>query len=113
PRTLPLFSSFSFDALMAARDAAPEIPRGYLVDAVPPDWRVRLQALAAVALHVNHETLTPDLAQQVRAAGCGLFCYTVNDPVRAREILSWGVDGFCTDRIDLIGADFSASAAAM
>ncbi|MEO6353788.1 MAG: glycerophosphodiester phosphodiesterase family protein, partial [Burkholderiaceae bacterium] len=42
PRTLPLFSSFSFDALMAARDAAPEIPRGYLVDAVPPDWRVRL-----------------------------------------------------------------------
>jgi glycerophosphoryl diester phosphodiesterase len=31
----------------------------------------------------------------------------VNEPERAREILSWGVDAFCTDRIDLIGPDFS------
>jgi len=112
PRALPLFSSFSFEALSAARSGAPEIPRGLLVDAVPPDWRARLEELAAVALHVNHETLTPDLARQVRGAGFGLFCYTVNDPARAREILSWGVDGFCTDRIDLIGADFPAPAAA-
>ncbi|HEY0590111.1 MAG TPA: glycerophosphodiester phosphodiesterase family protein, partial [Pseudoduganella sp.] len=37
----------------------------------------------------------------------GLFCYTVNTPERAREILSLGVDAFCTDRIDLIGPDFS------
>jgi glycerophosphoryl diester phosphodiesterase len=110
PRTIPLFSSFSIEALMAARAVAPEIPRGYLVDAVPPDWHARLQALAAVALHVNHETLTPDLAQKIRAAGFGLFCYTVNDPVRARTLLAWGVDGFCTDRIDLIGADFSLTA---
>ncbi|WP_339939007.1 glycerophosphodiester phosphodiesterase family protein, partial [Undibacterium luofuense] len=36
----------------------------------------------------------------------GLFCYTVNSPERARELLSWGVDAFCTDRIDLIPADF-------
>lgn len=106
PRTIPLFSSFSIEALMAARAVAAEIPRGYLVDAVPPDWHARLQVLAAVALHVNHETLTPDLARQVKAAGFGLFCYTVNDPVRARTLLAWGVDGFCTDRIDLIDADF-------
>ncbi len=107
PRRLPLFSSFSFDALMAAREAAPEIPRGYLVDAVPSDWRDRLETLAAVALHTNHQNLTCALVQQVKAAGYGLFCYTVNDPARAAEILSWGVDGFCTDRIDLIGADFA------
>lgn len=107
PHALPLFSSFSFDALRAARIAAPEIPRGYLVNAIPPDWHACLQALAAVALHANHEMLTPDLVQRVKAAGFGLFCYTVNDPGRAREILSWGVDGFCTDRIDLIGADFA------
>ncbi|MEO8600207.1 MAG: glycerophosphodiester phosphodiesterase [bacterium] len=110
PRALPLFSSFSFDALMAAREVAPEIPRGYLVDVIPPDWHVRLLALAAVALHVNHETLTQDLAKQVKAAGFGLFCYTVNDSLRAREILSWGVDGFCTDHIDLIGVDFLRAA---
>jgi glycerophosphoryl diester phosphodiesterase len=30
----------------------------------------------------------------------------VDEPERAREILSWSVDAFCTNRIDLIGPDF-------
>ena len=102
----PLLSSFSFDALMAAKTAAPEIARGYLADVIPPDWLERLRALDAVALHTNQKNLTPQLAQEIKQAGYGLFCYTVNDPARAREILSWGVDAFCTDRIDLIGPDF-------
>jgi glycerophosphoryl diester phosphodiesterase len=104
---LPLFSSFSFDALAAARLAAPDIPRGYLVDAIAPDWLDRLHALDAAALHANHKNLLPERAQAVKREGFGLFCYTVNDPARAREILSWGVDALCTDRIDLIGPDFS------
>ncbi|MEG2962031.1 MAG: glycerophosphodiester phosphodiesterase family protein, partial [Janthinobacterium sp.] len=48
--------------------------------------------------------LTPELAQEVKGRGFGLFCYTVNTPERASELLAWGVDGFCTDRIDLIKA---------
>jgi glycerophosphoryl diester phosphodiesterase len=103
----PLLSSFSYDALLAAKVAASVIPRGYLVDTIPSDWRQRLEALEAVALHTNHKNLSPQLAQAVKDAGYGLFCYTVNEPARAREILSWGVDAFCTDRIDLIGPDFS------
>jgi len=102
-RSLPLFSSFSFAALIAAKRTAPGIPRGYLVDTIPHDWLLRLQELEAVALHTNHKNLTPALAQAVKQAGYGLFCYTVNEPARAEEIRSWGVDGFCTDRIDLIG----------
>src|SRR5450830_99339 len=102
-RSLPLFSSFSCDALMAAKRVAPGIPRGFLVDKIPADWEQQLQALDAVALHTSHKNLTPELAQAVKQAGYGLFCYTVNEPARAEEILAWGVDGFCTDRIDLIG----------
>jgi glycerophosphoryl diester phosphodiesterase len=103
---LPLLSSFSVEALLAAKSAAPEIPRGYLASAIPGDWQDRLQALGAVALHTNHQKLSPELAAAVKKEGFGLFCYTVNDPSRAREILAWGVDAFCTDRIDLIGPDF-------
>lgn len=105
--SLPLFSSFSIEALRAARAAAPEIPRGYLVDAIPADWHERLLAVDALALHVNQEHLSAQQAQAVKATGFGLLCYTVNQPQRAREILAWGVDAFCTDRIDLIPADFS------
>ncbi|HYD78570.1 MAG TPA: glycerophosphodiester phosphodiesterase [Paucimonas sp.] len=104
---LPLFSSFSFDAVAAARDAAPELPRGLLMDAIGADWRERLDALGAVALHTNHKHLSNAQARAVKQAGFGLFCYTVNDAERARELLRWGVDGFCTDRIDAIGPRFS------
>ena len=103
---LPLLSSFSFDALLAVKQAAPDLPRGYLVDVIPNDWHGLLDRLGAVALHTNHKNLTRAQAQAVKDAGFGLFCYTVNDTARATEILSWGVDAFCTDRIDLIGADF-------
>ncbi|MDB5762361.1 MAG: ugpQ [Herminiimonas sp.] len=103
---LPLLSSFSFDALLEAKAVAPEIPRGYLVSAIPADWQDRLDELGAVALHTNQKNLSAKQAQVVKKAGYGLFCYTVNEPMRAREILLWGVDAFCTDRIDLIGPDF-------
>jgi glycerophosphoryl diester phosphodiesterase len=106
---LPLLSSFSFAALRAAQVAAPDIPRGFLTDAIEDDWQERLQELDAVALHTNHKYLSPMQAQSVSQAGYGLFCYTVNKPARAKEILGWGVDGFCTDRIDLIGADFAGA----
>lgn len=103
---VPLFSSFKKAALIAARAAAPDIPRGYLLDRIPENWRAELEDVGAVALHTNHKHLTPELAAAVKDAGYWLFCYTVNEPARAREILGWGVDAFCTDRIDLIGPDF-------
>jgi len=99
---LPLLSSFSIAALQAARQAAPELARGWLVEEIPDDWVQQARELGVVALHCNHKLLTPALAQAVKAEGLGLFCYTVNTPERASELLAWGVDGFCTDRIDLI-----------
>jgi glycerophosphoryl diester phosphodiesterase len=103
---VPLLSSFGVEALMAARTAAPDLPRGWLVDDIPPEWEAQLATLGCVSLHADHETLTSDLARKVKDAGYWLFCYTVDDPDRAREIFDWGVDALCTDRIDLIGPDF-------
>jgi len=104
---VPLLSSFSETALAAAREAAPQVPRAWLTKALPPDWETRARALDAVAIHTDHKRLTAAAAAQVKAAGFGLFCYTVNVPARARELFGWGVDGLCTDRIDLIPADFA------
>ena len=108
--SVPLLSSFSVEALEAARRAAPDLPRGWLLDRVPRDWGVRCAALGAVALHVNHKHLSADLAKEIKASGLWLFCYTVNDRARARRLLDWGVDAFCTDVIDVIGPDFASRA---
>ena len=101
-----LLSSFSIEALLAARDAAPEVPRAWLVDAVPADWASTLRRLDATALHVNARSLTAASAQAIQEAGYGLFCYTVNEPDQAHALRAIGVDAICTDRLDLIGAHF-------
>jgi len=102
---VPLLSSFSELALESAREVAPDVPRALLMSELPPDWERRVRAVDAVAVHTNHRHLTRALSEAVKAAGFALFCYTVNEPARARELLGWGVDAFCTDRIDLIGPD--------
>lgn len=114
--TLPagsvLLSSFSMEALVAAREAAPAVPRALLVGAVPDDWEDRLQSLEAVALHVAADRLSPGQAGAIKAAGFGLMAYTVNQPERARALFAIGVDAVCTDRLDLIGAGCDPAASA-
>jgi glycerophosphoryl diester phosphodiesterase len=102
----PLLSSFSREAMAAARSAVPDLPRGLLVGLVPADWDEQLETLECVALHCSHKHLTQALARTIKDAGYWLFCYTVNDLVRARELFDWGVDAFCTDRIDVIPSTF-------
>jgi len=104
---VPLLSSFSAAALAAAHQAAPALPRACLLSTLGSDWTAQAEAAGAVAIHTNHLHLSAALARAVKARGYALFCYTVNDPARAAELLSWGVDAFCTDRIDLIGPDFA------
>jgi glycerophosphoryl diester phosphodiesterase len=62
--------------------------------------------LACVSLHADHKTLDEHLVAEIKDSGLRILAYTVNDPERARELATWGVDAICTDRIDVIGADF-------
>jgi glycerophosphoryl diester phosphodiesterase len=103
----PLLSSFSVVALLEARRVAPDLARAWLVDRIPRNWQAQARALEVAALHVNARHATPELVRSVHQAGYGLFCYTVNDVLRARQLFDWGVDAFCTDRIDLIGPQFA------
>ena len=104
---LPVLSSFAPAALIAAREVAPNLRRGWLVDRVPLEWHKGLARLGCVSLHTNHRHLTGQQAHEIKRAGTWLFCYTVNSPQRARTLFSWGVDAFCTDAIDRIPADLA------
>lgn len=98
----PLLSSFSIDALEAARRAAPGLSRGLLVQEVAADWRQRLEGLGCLSLHARHDTLGERLVREVTEAGYGLMCYTVDRPQDAARLWNWGVDAVVTDRIDLL-----------
>lgn len=106
PGMVPLLSSFSEAALAAARIAAPQLPRGLLLDAVPADWHARMTALDCASLHCNQARLDERAARAIVDAGYGLAAWTVNDPDAARRLFAWGVDAVFTDRLDAIGPDF-------
>ena len=102
----PLLSSFSFEALMAAKEAAPELPRGWLVDEFEEaDWG-RLKALGAVSLHTNHRKIDRVDVERLHAEGYRLMLYTVNEPAMAERMFTRGVDGIFTDNLRDFAARF-------
>jgi glycerophosphoryl diester phosphodiesterase len=99
----PLLSSFSEEALAAAAQAAPELPRALLfARELPDDWQLRATKLGCKGINLNTRYLTREVAQQVLDAGYALSVYTVNDPARARELLQWGCHGIFTDEVKTI-----------
>lgn len=97
----PLLSSFSEEALVAARKCSPASPRALVVDAIPPDWRERLQGLGCLALHCAASHLTAELAAGLTAAGVPFACYTVNSVAAAERLFGLGAVALFTDRLDL------------
>jgi len=98
----PLLSSFSAISLKAAMIEAPDLPRGYLTDALPENWQYILAELKCVSVHLKHTSVTLDVVRNIHDAGYRVAVWTVNDAARAQELLDWGVDAVITDAIDRI-----------
>lgn len=65
-------------------------------------------------LAVNHRLLDPERVGRLKEAGCRLVAWTVNSLERARQLVSWGVDGVVSDHVailEALKADASRSAA--
>ena len=101
----PLLSSFDEASLVAARVAAPLLPRALLLDELGGDWADRLRALHCVALDANHEALSAEIVKTAHRGGFRVCSYTPNDPARVAEIAGWGVDTIITDAIDQVDAN--------
>ena len=97
----PLLSSFRPEALAAARDVVPELPRALLLDALREGWVQEAQALGCVAIVCNHALWDAATVAQAQAAGMRTLSYTVNDGAEAQRLAELGTDGVITDRIDL------------
>ena len=97
---LPLVSSFSFDALAAARRTAPELPLGCLWVRPHADWLAAFTALGAFSLHCARDKLDEQTLQAARGRDIPVLCYTVNERPVAEALLARGVSALFSDRID-------------
>ena len=95
----PIFTSFSFEALIAAKEAVPEIPRGWLIGRfTDADWK-RLEDLEAVALVTHYKHFAPADVERVKTAGYRVMLYTINEADVAQRYLDAGVDAIVTDNL--------------
>lgn len=101
---LPLVSSFSEEALFAARQAAPQLPLGCLWERPPHDWQVRHEALGAFSLHCAASKLDDSVLGMAKAGGVPVLCYTVNQRSSAEALFRRGVTSVFSDRIDVLGS---------
>jgi glycerophosphoryl diester phosphodiesterase len=98
----PLLSSFSEAALEAARDAVAQLPRAWLSETLPADWRDRALALGCIAVDLKHTLVSEAVTAEAHAAGLRVATWTANDPERVTKLLQWGVDSVITDAVDVI-----------
>jgi glycerophosphoryl diester phosphodiesterase len=95
-----LFTSFKPDALRGARDTAPEVPRGLLLDTLWAGWEAVADKLAVTAVVTNYLVMDANLVQRLHGQGRRTLVYTVNDPSVAQWLESIGIDGIVTDAVD-------------
>ena len=96
----PLLTSFSAEALQGAQAAAPGLPRGLLLNALPNGWLELAVALGCVAVVCQHALWNSANVAAVHGAGLRALSYTVNDDSVARRLMGLGTDGIITDRVD-------------
>ncbi|HMN20318.1 MAG TPA: glycerophosphodiester phosphodiesterase [Ottowia sp.] len=102
--TPPLLSSFQAASLRAAQQAAPELPRGLLLETLRDGWLDTARALACRAVTADHPQWTPDTVARAQDAGLRVLSYTVNDEAAAQRLTALGTDGIFTDSVDRLGA---------
>ena len=99
----PLLSSFKPEAIAAARDAEPDLPRALLLDKLWDGWPEAAEALGVVAVITNYRLMDRALIERLHAKGWRALVYTVNDGKIAERLIADGIDGIITDTVDQLG----------
>ncbi|MFT7721781.1 MAG: glycerophosphodiester phosphodiesterase [Roseateles sp.] len=101
--TPPLLSSFKPEALAAARDAAPALPRALLLDTLWDGWPGAAARLGVAAVITNWRLMDRALIERLHGQGWRALVYTVNDADVAGRLIADGIDGLITDAVDRLG----------
>ncbi len=108
--------SFDWRGLCHLRDRWPRVPLGWLTapETANPTWRgvvaqsslsvpatVAAAGVAGATWAPDFRELDPDLVAEAHGLGLRVVPWTVNEPDVMAQLISWGVEGLCTDRPDL------------
>ena len=96
----PLLTSFQSDSLVGAKEAAPELRRGLLLEELWSGWQTTATELDCQALICDHPLWNPELRDEARRLGLRALAFTVNDSESVQRLQALQLDGLITDRVD-------------
>ena len=99
----PLLTTFKTEALVAAKQTAPLLPRGLLLDSLWDGWLEAALELECVAIVCNYKLWNEELVETVHAQKIRCLSYTVNEQDIADSLIALGTDGIITDSVDELG----------
>ncbi|MGB1007830.1 MAG: glycerophosphodiester phosphodiesterase family protein, partial [Thalassobaculaceae bacterium] len=97
PADQVVITSFDWSAIAWLAARAPIWPRGLLTKGLDGSWARVGAELGCRSVHVGERALDPASIAAIHDAGFLAAAYTVNDPARARALLTAGVDALITD----------------
>lgn len=96
-----LISSFRFETVDRCRRLAPQLRSAHLVYGLDADVIDRAASAGFSAVHPWLGGVSDAEVRRAHAAGLAVNVWTCNDPASLARLMSWGVDGVCTDVPDV------------
>lgn len=94
--------SFNSSAIQTVRSLEPRLPTGYIIgnkeNIQPIQLCQQLGLLGSNLLNVDHSLITEDFIYEIRRRGITLWCWTVDDIDRMRELQELGIQGITSNR---------------
>jgi len=94
--------SFHSSAIQTVRSLEPRLPTGYIIGSKeniePIQLCQQLGLLGSSLLNVDHRLVTEDFIYETRRRGITLWCWTVDDIDRMRELQELGIQGITSNR---------------
>ena len=94
-----IFISFHYDNLVYLRKKYPDVRAQYLRSEYDPSLIQKLKD-ANLDIDIKHTALTKDIIDTFHREGIVVNCWTVDDPGRAEELASYGVDMITTNVLE-------------
>jgi len=97
-----IFISFYYDNLTYVRDHVPSQEVAFTFKTNGDDIEGKFEKITSDRFDVlmSHQIIEREWVERFHAKGCKITCYTVDDPKRAEELVSWGVDYMITNVLE-------------
>ena len=95
-----IFIGYCFENLAYIRGLAPDVRIQQLVREPLTEDQIQSLEEQNFGLDAHHGILSPELIQRLHEKGIPVNCWTIDDPLRAEELISWGVDQLTTNILE-------------